>query len=70
MPSDQAASSVAGAIVLGAVAPKAKLPLLGLAAAIGGARIRAGVHHRTDVLAGALLGSVFGRVGSRLIARV
>jgi len=61
-PSAHAASSLAGAIALGRVAPPARLPLLGLAALVCAGRPYLGMHYPSDVLAGAALGAVIGRL--------
>jgi undecaprenyl-diphosphatase len=55
-PSGHAATSFACAIVLGAVAPRYRLPFLVLAAAVAYSRLYNGVHYPLDVLGGAVLG--------------
>ncbi len=60
-PSAHSTSAVTAAIVLGRVAPGARVPLLGLAAAICLGRPYLGMHYPSDVLAGVALGSVLGR---------
>jgi undecaprenyl-diphosphatase len=63
LPSGHAASSVAGAIIIGYFARRALPWLAILAAAIAASRVYAGLHYPTDVLAGAGLGAVFGLLG-------
>ena len=59
-PSAHATSSLAAATALGRVEPGARLPLLGLAAAICLSRPYLGMHYPSDVLAGAALGAAIG----------
>jgi membrane-associated phospholipid phosphatase len=61
-PSAHATSSFAAAAALGRVEPRAKAPLHGLATAIALGRPYLGMHYPSDVLAGAILGAVLGRV--------
>jgi decaprenylphosphoryl-5-phosphoribose phosphatase len=61
-PSAHATSSFAGAVALGRVAPRARLPLLGLAALICAGRPYLGMHYPSDVAAGAALGWSIGRL--------
>ncbi|HKG35591.1 MAG TPA: phosphatase PAP2 family protein [Solirubrobacterales bacterium] len=61
-PSAHATSSLAGAGALARVAPRAGLPLHVLAGAICVGRPYLGMHYPSDVLAGAALGAVIGRV--------
>jgi len=59
-PSAHATSSVAGATAMGRVAPEARIPLYGLAAAICLTRPYLGMHYPSDVLGGAALGLALG----------
>jgi undecaprenyl-diphosphatase len=59
-PSAHATSSVAAAVALARVEPRAKRPLLLLAAAICLGRPYLGMHYPSDVVAGAALGAVLG----------
>ena len=63
LPSDQAAAAFAAATLLGWLQPSARLWLHPAAAAVAAARVVAGVHHWTDVAAGAGLGMLIGRAG-------
>jgi membrane-associated phospholipid phosphatase len=67
-PSDQAAAAVAAAEILGWFAPPARPWMLGAAAALAVARVAAGVHYPSDVIAGGIVGAAIGR-GSRVIAK-
>ena len=60
-PSAHATSSVAAATAMGRVAPGARLPLYGLAAAVCLTRPYLGMHYPSDVLGGAALGLAVGR---------
>jgi len=60
-PSAHATSSLAAATALGRVRPAARPALYGLAAAVCLSRPYLGMHYPSDVLAGAVLGSVIGR---------
>jgi undecaprenyl-diphosphatase len=59
-PSGHATTSFACATVLALVAPRLRLPLFLLAAAIAWSRVYVGVHYPLDVVAGALLGAAIG----------
>jgi membrane-associated phospholipid phosphatase len=65
-PSAHASTSFAGAVAYSRLGlPRA--PLYGLAAALSFSRVYLGVHHPSDVLAGALLGSTLGRRATRAV---
>ncbi|MGA4800958.1 phosphatase PAP2 family protein [Streptomyces lavendulocolor] len=64
-PSSHAASAAAAAVAFAAVRPGARWAGVPVAAAMCLSRLVLGVHHPTDVLAGALLGAVMARVGHR-----
>jgi len=61
-PSAHATSSVAAATAMGRVAPGSRLPLYGVAAAICLTRPYLGMHYPSDVLGGAAVGLVIGRL--------
>lgn len=61
-PSAHATSSVAAATALGRVEPRVRVPLYSLAAAICVGRPYLGMHYPSDVLAGAALGLLLGKL--------
>lgn len=58
-PSGHTTTAFAAAVALGALFPRARWPLMGLAAVVGVTRILLGSHYPSDVIAGAALGSLF-----------
>ncbi len=69
MPSGHAMTAFAGAVVLGAVVPRARWALLALAVGIALSRVYLGVHFPSDVLAGAALGAAIGAAVAWLLPR-
>jgi undecaprenyl-diphosphatase len=69
-PSGHAATSFACATVIGASAPRLRVPLYVLAALIAWSRVYVGVHYPLDVLAGAAWGVVVGIVLVRALPRL
>lgn len=61
-PSAHATASFAAATAMGRIEPRARGPLLGLAVLVGLTRPYLGMHYPSDVLAGAALGTVLGRI--------
>ena len=68
-PSGHAATSFACATVLGLAAPRARIPLYVLAAAVAFSRVYVGVHYPTDALAGAALGVGLGYLAVYVVDR-
>ena len=66
-PSGHTAGSFAAAAAIGAVLPGQRLPLLGVASAVGLSRVYLGHHFPSDVLAGAALGGVAGHIAGCLL---
>ena len=65
-PSSHAATSVAAAIVLSRATPRLA-PVWAVAAVLMCAsRVHVGAHHRSDVLAGSVVGAIGGSVGARI----
>ena len=69
MPSGHAMNAFTGAVLLAIVVPRARRPLLGLAALIALSRVYLGVHFPSDVIAGAILGAAVGATAAWLLAR-
>jgi undecaprenyl-diphosphatase len=58
MPSGHASTAFAAAVAVGLVYERLRWPLLALAVVIGVSRVWLGVHYLSDVLAGAVLGTI------------
>ena len=69
-PSNHAANAFAGAAFLSSVYPVLRLPLYSLAALVGYSRVYVGVHYPLDVMAGAFLGILFGRLGGSIFRKL
>ncbi len=69
MPSGHAMNAFAGAVLLAMAVPRARGPLLGLAALIALSRVYLGVHFPSDVIAGAILGAAVGAAAAWLLRR-
>ena len=70
LPSGHAATSFACATVIGASAPRLRVPLYALAALIAWSRVYVGVHYPLDVIAGALWGLAVGLVLVKALPRL
>jgi undecaprenyl-diphosphatase len=68
-PSGHAAGSFACAAFLLAKHRRLGIALFALAIAVAASRVALGVHYPSDVMAGALLGSMVGAVGARIPSR-
>lgn len=64
-PSGHSASAAAFAVAVGNLLPVLKLPLRGAASVVAFSRVYTGVHYPSDVLVGATVGALLGRVASR-----
>lgn len=61
-PSGHTTTSFAGVVVIGAVCPRLRIPVVIAASAMGLTRPYLGVHYPSDVAAGAALGGIIGLV--------
>ena len=68
-PSGHSAAAFAFATGVGHVAPRAAIPLRGLAAAVAYSRVHTGVHYPGDVLAGALMGTALAQITTYALSR-
>ncbi len=69
-PSGHSASAAAFGVAVGAVLPQLRAPLRAAAAVVAFSRVYTGVHYPGDVIAGASVGAVFGRLTSTVAARL
>lgn len=69
-PSGHSASAAAFAVAVGDVQPTLRLPLRSAAAVVAFSRVYTGVHFPSDVLVGATVGAVLGRLVSRTVRRL
>lgn len=67
-PSGHTTTSFACATVLAAFVPRLRVPFYVLAALVGLSRLYNGVHYPTDVIAGAVLGTLVGATALRLLS--
>jgi undecaprenyl-diphosphatase len=67
-PSGHASSAVVAATLLSDALPKARPLWWSAAAVVAGSRIHTRMHHASDVVAGAVLGALIGRVACRITA--
>jgi membrane-associated phospholipid phosphatase len=68
-PSGHSASAAAFAVAVGNLLPALKLPLRGAASVVAFSRVYTGVHYPSDVLVGATVGALLGRVASTVVRR-
>jgi undecaprenyl-diphosphatase len=69
-PSGHSASAAAFAVAVGDTIPGLRFPLTAAAATVGFSRVYTGVHYPGDVLVGASVGAVMGRLTSRAAVRL
>ena len=69
-PSGHSASAAAFATAVGNVIPGASIPLRAAASLVGFTRVYTGVHYPSDVLAGATVGALLGRLTSMALRRI
>ncbi len=67
-PSGHSAAAFAFAAGVGHVIPAAAVPLSAFAALVAYSRVHTGVHYPGDIVAGALVGTVLGRVTSHRLS--
>ena len=68
-PSGHSASAAAFAVAVGDISPGLRLPVGASAAAVAFSRVYTGVHYPGDVLVGASVGAVVGRLSSKTVLR-
>jgi len=68
-PSGHSASAAAFAVALGDILPALRVPIRASACAVAFSRVYTGVHYPGDVLVGASVGVLVGRVTSRAVNR-
>ena len=69
-PSGHSASAAAFAVAVGDLLPAYRLPLRAAASIVAFSRVYTGVHYPSDVLAGATVGALLGRLASRTVLRL
>ena len=69
-PSGHSASAAAFGVAVGAVLPQLKVPLQAAAVVVAFSRVYTGVHYPGDVLVGASVGVVLGRLTATVAARL
>ena len=69
-PSGHSASAAAFAVAVGDVLPALRLPLRAAASIVAFSRVYTGVHYPSDVLAGAAVGALLGRLASAAALRL
>ena len=69
-PSGHSASAAAFAVAVGDLLPALRVPLRTAASVVAFSRVYTGVHYPSDVLVGATVGTVVGRLTSRVARRM
>ena len=69
-PSGDATFATGAAVALGSVAPRWRVPAYLMAAAVCVERVAVGVHHPSDVIAGAIVGAVAGLLAPRALTLI
>jgi membrane-associated phospholipid phosphatase len=69
-PSGHSASAAAFAVAVGDLLPALRLPLRAAASVVAFSRVYTGVHYPSDVLVGATVGALLGRLASRAVLRL
>lgn len=68
-PSGHSASAAAFAVAVGDLLPALKVPVRGAASVVAFSRVYTGVHYPSDVLVGATVGALLGRLASTVARR-
>ena len=69
-PSGHSASAAAFAVAVGDLLPAHRMPLRAAASIVAFSRVYTGVHYPSDVLVGAAVGALLGRLASRTVRRL
>jgi undecaprenyl-diphosphatase len=69
-PSGHSASAAAFAVAVGDLLPAYRMPLRAAASIVVFSRVYTGVHYPSDVLVGAAVGALLGRLASRTVRRL
>ena len=69
-PSGHSASAAAFSVAVGDLLPAHRMPLRAAASIVAFSRVYTGVHYPSDVLVGAAVGALLGRLASRTVRRL